>query len=60
MGYVPRRSDCTESTAFRRMPMNDAFIRAEKIYDFLFPEKLGLNGKKIRTRPKGADYFLDE
>lgn len=58
MSYAPHRSDYTESTAFTRMPMNRNFIEAEKIYDFLFPEKVG--GKKIRTRPKGADFFLDE
>lgn len=38
MGYNPNRSDCTESAAFRRLPMSKAFIEAARIRDFLHHE----------------------
>lgn len=47
------------STLYKPLPMSKDFIEAESMYYFLFPEKKP-GGRKIRTRPKGADFFLEE
>lgn len=59
MSFKPHRSDYTRAdTIYTRHPESQRFIKAERTYDFFFPERLGINGKPIRTH--GKESFFGE
>ncbi len=63
MSFVPHRSDYTKSTKedvfYTKSPASKRFEKAERTYDFYFPERLGVNGKPFRTHGK-ENYFWEQ